>query len=349
MHSNLILLAATPSCWWCIFKYLFTLLGAFGLGLLLGWWLYRKYQEMVEELEQENAALRAKSIDIEKDMASLRYQLSELHEGETRLENKLRSCEADKAILSGKVTKLEDDLSNIQIVAEPDEPSEVALGFMAGEAVSGFAAEEEKVLVNGVNYVGLFAEDNLKIVEGIGPKIEQLLKDNAVNSWSALANCPVDGLQNILNEAGSRYRIHNPKTWPEQAKLAANGQWSELYEYQRFLDTGRETKGDFDNPAKIEKLASKILGFTNKPDDLKIVEGIGPKIEGLLKADGIQNWSDLAGTSIEKLKEILANAGSRYQLAKPDTWPKQAEFAAQQKWAELKEYQDFLQGGNDPK
>ncbi|MEM6699647.1 MAG: helix-hairpin-helix domain-containing protein [Bacteroidota bacterium] len=204
-------------------------------------------------------------------------------------------------------------------------------------------------LVKFDNYALAFRSDNLQVVEGIGPKLESVLKEAGVTSWSKLSNKSRDELKAILNEAGGkRYQIHDPKTWPEQARLANEGKWEELVAYQKLLDTGRDTTGDGMTPAKVEKLMIKILGVTANPDDLKVVEGIGPKIEGLLKADGINTWSDLAASSVDRLKEILTKAGDRYKLAVPDTWPKQAELAAAKKWVELREYQDYLQGGKEP-
>lgn len=84
-----------------------------------------------------------------------------------------------------------------------------------------------------------------------------------------------------------------------------------------------------------------------KLDDLKIVEGVGPKIETLLKEGGISTWAELAAASEERLKEILDAAGPRYQIHDPSTWPAQAKFAAEGKWDELKEYQEVLIGGRD--
>ena len=80
---------------------------------------------------------------------------------------------------------------------------------------------------------------------------------------------------------------------------------------------------------------------------LQIVEGIGPKIEKLLHAAGIKNWSDLSNTSVSDIKEILENAGPRYKMHDPTTWPKQAAMAAAGKFDELKEYQDELDGGKE--
>jgi large subunit ribosomal protein L27 len=82
-------------------------------------------------------------------------------------------------------------------------------------------------------------EDNLKIVEGIGPKIEQLIKDRGIKTWAQLSETPVETLQSILHDAGSRYTMHNPGTWPRQAKLAAEGKWEELEVLQKELDGGK--------------------------------------------------------------------------------------------------------------
>jgi predicted flap endonuclease-1-like 5' DNA nuclease len=82
-----------------------------------------------------------------------------------------------------------------------------------------------------------------------------------------------------------------------------------------------------------------------RQDDLKAIEGIGPKIAGLLKESGITTWKALSEAPVKELKEVLKKAGSRFNLADPGTWPKQAKLADEGKWDELQEYQDFLNGG----
>ena len=197
-------------------------------------------------------------------------------------------------------------------------------------------------------YGNIFESDNLQIIEGIGPKIESLLKDAGIKTWEALAETDQQSLGAILEKAGSRYRMHDPKSWPEQARLAHNDDWEGLVNYQKFLDGGSDKKGDFNSPSKVEKLGMKILGFSNNPEDLKIVEGIGPKIEQLLKNAGIHTWAELSQTSITKIQKILDDAGDRYRLADPGTWPRQAELAANGDWSALSDYQDYLDGGKDP-
>lgn len=84
------------------------------------------------------------------------------------------------------------------------------------------------------------------------------------------------------------------------------------------------------------------------PDDLKLVEGIGPKIEQLCNAIGVWTFDQLASTSVENLQKMLQDGGPAYRTADPATWPHQAQLAAEGKWDELKTYQERLVGGKEP-
>jgi hypothetical protein len=84
--------------------------------------------------------------------------------------------------------------------------------------------------------------DNLKQIEGIGPKISQLLQDNGILTFAQLAETNPDRLWAILHEAGPRFQLASPESWPEQARLAADGAWDELRALQDRLIAGRHTK-----------------------------------------------------------------------------------------------------------
>lgn len=101
-------------------------------------------------------------------------------------------------------------------------------------------------------------------------------------------------------------------------------------------------------PASIPfdaNLAFGVFGKKIVENDLKIVEGIGPKIEELFHQAGIKTWGELGATSVEKCQSILDAAGERFVVHTPTTWPKQAEMAYLGKWQELKDWQDRLKGG----
>jgi large subunit ribosomal protein L21 len=81
---------------------------------------------------------------------------------------------------------------------------------------------------------------------------------------------------------------------------------------------------------------------TGKADDLKKVEGIGPKIASTLVEAGITTFADLAKTKPEAIAEIISGVRGNHVT---DTWPAQAKLAAEGKWDELKKWQDELDGG----
>jgi len=83
--------------------------------------------------------------------------------------------------------------------------------------------------------------DDLKKIEGIGPKIAQILVEAGIDSFAKLAKANPDDIRNLLVEkGGKRYAMHNPDTWPKQAQLAADGKWDELQTLQDQLKGGRE-------------------------------------------------------------------------------------------------------------
>jgi len=89
-------------------------------------------------------------------------------------------------------------------------------------------------------------------------------------------------------------------------------------------------------PAK----AAKVKG-----DDMRKIEGIGPKIAEKLAEAGIASFADLAKSEVSKLQEVLDAAGSRYESRNPSTWPMQADLAAAAKWDELKDLQARIENG----
>ncbi|WP_298237354.1 hypothetical protein [uncultured Algibacter sp.] len=82
-------------------------------------------------------------------------------------------------------------------------------------------------------------ENDLTVVEGIGPKIQELFHNHDVKTWKALSECTVDKCQSVLDSGGERFKIHNPGTWPEQAKMAYEGNWKALLKWQDELDGGK--------------------------------------------------------------------------------------------------------------
>lgn len=376
MKLSILFLAFCENCTWEILP---MLIGAWLLGWLF-WWLFNrpKYQNRITTLENEMGALHTKvtaapMVNIDTDLEQLNAELAAANQSNESINANLLRLKGDLNESQSRHNSLNIELEklNRELIDVKKENLDLELKLQACKDDQGKSTVQPVVAVSDDGpgqddsndassdtpdagytkksiYVGLLKSSNLKIVEGVGPKIESLMNAAGIKSWSDLASAPPSKIQTILDEAGPRYRVHDPKTWPEQARLANEDKWEELIAFQKDLSGGKAGVKDAKSASKVEKLFMKARGIKAfAPDDLKIVEGIGPKIEGLLKADGIGNWTDLSNAKLEFIKGVLAAAGERYRLADPSTWPKQAGLAAAGKWEELKAYQDRLKGGKE--
>ncbi|HAO49478.1 MAG TPA: hypothetical protein DCR35_09350 [Runella sp.] len=134
-------------------------------------------------------------------------------------------------------------------------------------------------------------------------------------------------------------------------KSEAENLEAELASLDAAVDDCQKTKVISVVPTPVKVEAATVIPIAAAiapivvPDDLKIVEGIGPKIEELLNKEGILTFAQLATTSPERIKEILVAGGSRFQMHDPTTWPEQSALARDGKFEELKTWQDELNKG----
>lgn len=144
------------------------------------------------------------------------------------LKLKAAKSEEENTALKLKAGKLEEEITSLKLkIGELVEGAKSKLSFDAGKAreILGFRV----------------TEDDLKIVEGIGPKISEILKNRGIKTWKSLSETSPELIKEyLLQDGGERYRIHEPGTWPEQAKLAFEGKWNELKELQASLSGGRK-------------------------------------------------------------------------------------------------------------
>lgn len=80
------------------------------------------------------------------------------------------------------------------------------------------------------------------LIEGVGPKINTLLINGGFKTFADLAKAKPDSIKEILDAAGSKFQMHDPTTWPAQAKLAAAEKWEELTKLQDELKGGKVAK-----------------------------------------------------------------------------------------------------------
>lgn len=82
-------------------------------------------------------------------------------------------------------------------------------------------------------------KDDLTKIEGIGSKIAKLLEAEGIETFAALGKATGKKLKAILEAAGPKFQLHDPASWPKQAKLAAAAKWDELAALQEKLIGGK--------------------------------------------------------------------------------------------------------------
>jgi predicted flap endonuclease-1-like 5' DNA nuclease/predicted nucleic acid-binding Zn-ribbon protein len=284
-----------------------------------------KSNDELAKLKVGNAALQTEKNNFAADLAAaknaasatdgLTSKVAELQAANTAFSAELSSVKnnaGDTAALNSKIEELKDKLHvNESAYATLHDKYEILL------------TEKSSMKVTApIKY------DDLEIIEGIGPKIEKILYNGGIHTFCQLAETPAATISEILiKEGGEKYKMHDPGTWPEQAALLCAGKKEE------FEKLAAELKG------------GKRVAAPEKKDDLKVIEGIGPKIEELLHGGGIYSYRQLANAPAERLKEILIAAGERYKMHDPTTWPQQSALLADGKMEEFQKLTDSLKGG----
>jgi predicted flap endonuclease-1-like 5' DNA nuclease len=211
---------------------------------------------------------------------------------------------------------------------------------------------------------------DLQRIEGIGPKIEAALKSAGYTTYATVAAASEAELREALTAAGIKF-APAAANWADQAQYLVDGDEDGLREYQDYLVGGQERRAKFsekvdyadvdeiaDADAKAEAIAEDEAEAAAvapevaepvaepEPQDLRRIEGIGPKIEAALKAAGYTTYAKVAAASEAELREALATGGIKFAPAAAN-WAHQAQYLADGDEDGLKEFQDYLVGGQD--
>lgn len=196
----------------------------FCAGVIMGWvgelcvdffFWRRRHADTVSELE-----VRAELAAMEARAGQLEAQVIGLREDQTHYEYELQLGRDTLARVHAQLAARESEIRQLQI--------------SLADAHQQLAAQlRPQAIVAGPDARGL------EKIEGIGPKISRLLNARSIYTFADLAEANVEELQQCLEEAGPQHHLVNPATWPEQARLAADGNWEALDVFQANLQGGR--------------------------------------------------------------------------------------------------------------
>jgi predicted flap endonuclease-1-like 5' DNA nuclease len=185
-----------------------------------------------EELAKELEGLRERNAKAEEDLKASRTRLTELAAQKAEMEKlqaALNESEAASARHGQRLSEADSRIASLEAELES-----LRKASAAGTTSTLAATTVEAVATEPV------VPDDLKRVEGIGPKLEQMLNEHGIHTFAKLAATAVSDLQAILEKGGDAYRIHDPGTWPQQAGLLAEGRTEEFEALTARLKGGRD-------------------------------------------------------------------------------------------------------------
>ncbi len=228
--------------------------------------------------------------------------------------------------MTEKLERLEDEVDYLQAelakVKRTTYPTEVVVTDMDEEIVSAKAFITD-VIGSRISMAEPEEKDDLTLINGIGSFIEKKLNEIGLYTYEQISQLDEAFIEKVtvaIDYFPGRIKRDN---WVGQAE--------------------RLHQMKLENPDAFNRTS----GYPANPKDLKVIEGINPKVEEILKANGIRNWSELAGTDAERLQAMLREAGEEFAQHDPSTWPEQARLAASSEWQKLQEYQDYLIRGKE--
>lgn len=295
----------------------------------------KTYISTIEDLNNQIVGLKAQNAhlteereledDAVDDVAQMQSVYNATRNRLETLETKLNKLENDNRSMRIELNTLK--ATGIPVSTVPPTRGDLVEGTAASEEEDN--SEEELAFIpnkdKGVLGDKIILEepekDDLSLITGIGPFLEKKLNEIGIYTYLQISEMTPGMIEQVTKDIGYLPGRIEKDDWVGQA--------TRLYQAKQ------------EDPLALQPLDTN----SNSPEDLKIIEGIGPKIEELLKAANINSWKDLADTEPEKLRQILDAAGDHYRVHDPGTWPAQARLAANGEWELLKEYQEELKGG----
>jgi len=229
------------------------------------------------------------------------------------LEAKLTQLEAENHALQVAMQTLqtakEETVAATPLMAVADDEPEPI--FVPG----GKDVLREKIVVDAPPV----EKDDLTLIVGVGPFLEKKLNELGIYIFEQISTFDAEAITRVTRDIGYFAGRIERDDWIGQA--------------------ARLQKLKLEHPEALKPAAGPDVS------NLQLVEGIGPKIEALLKSGGIATLYDLADAQMERLWELMDSAGEAYRIHDPETWATQARLAVRGEWDLLREYQEELKGG----
>jgi predicted flap endonuclease-1-like 5' DNA nuclease/Trp operon repressor len=198
----------------------------------------------VDGQSNETESLRHKMGQLEADLQKARQGLADV----AALKSELQAVKTERDNWNQEADVQANNAASALASASRVSELEGMVGLLKGEkqklsADLDVALTEKATIAEALAKAsGPIKPDNLKVIEGIGPKLEEILNSHRIYTFGQLSETSIAVLQGILDEQGDSYKIHDPGTWPEQATLLSEGKLEAFEKLTEELKGGRRVE-----------------------------------------------------------------------------------------------------------
>lgn len=299
------------------------LLGAFAIGIWLGWAIWAKYKFQIDQKELDNQSNLATVNALREEVRTVREKMAASDAESTALTERNNTLSRENLMLDQERQSLETKLA--ELYAEKRKTDTELL--LSGRSMPLASAAESIPLELPDLYKTAVEEAPVNESASADPDEAQSLKTEEVQEMP-------------LPHLGNESHAPTKTVFLEETDMVVMDTVSEVPSEKESLL--------FVAPADTAEPIPVTAPAPEEHDDLTVIEGIGTKIQMLLNQYGIRTYKHLSETEVTRLSEILATAGPQLAMHNPGTWPSQAKLAADGQWDTLTSIQGFLKGGKKP-
>lgn len=337
------------------------LAGAFLLGLWLGWVLWNRYKQAFDKLRLDYDVLQTSVTSLNAELSTFKSKVGALDKEREDLVARLAATDRENTDLQLKIATMQADMAEL-VTENRQLETEVILNAGEAETIEGNADLAEPTPSADpepeINLAAITEDDTLLDTEtsDADTTVIDLSVEPETSAPDTAPELPTAGAEPFVvhDDENFRFVMQDHEEAAMSLTSARSAAAPEADDDDPFSDlafsslTARSAPAPVATEEVADDTTAPVAFVPLQQDDLKIVEGIGPKIEELLFKAGIHTYSELAAAPVSRLKEILNEAGPRFTMHDPGTWSAQALLAANGEWENLKAYQGFLDSGKAP-
>ncbi len=301
----------------------------------------RNYASTIEEMK------RSPEMPMQpQDAVDLRMQTAAPTEGASAMlspqaEERLAAFEVKLDRLEAENEQLRQQLQDFSVArtATLDQQPAAAPAEPTPEPEHVTIIPDKQEAYQGRILVDVRQRDDLSRIRGLGPFLEAKLNQMGVFTYAEIASWDQPRIQQVTAQIGYIPGRIERDDWVSQARLLLDSN-------PQPMSIGSAVPSS-ERPADDDPLQKYGPGkpFNLDPTDLKVIEGIDPEVEEVLKTSGVRSWADLANRESEELRAMLSQADAGLHDRDPRTWGLQARLASEGRWDELRQYQRELTRG----